>query len=160
MPASNMKLASGRFPGEAILKHHSRIALGTDGACSNNNLSMMEEMKLAALLAKLGSENPETFPAPLVYDMASRRGADAFGLHAGVIQEGYLADAILVDLNTPAMTPDFHTISNMVYAADPSCIDSVICDGKFLMKHHVIDGEQEILAAARESAHKLVERLK
>ncbi len=160
IPASNMKLASGRFPGEAILQHHSKIALGTDGACSNNNLSMMEEMKLAALLAKLGSENPETFPAPLVYDMASRRGADAFGIHAGVIQEGYLADAILVDLNTPAMTPNFHTISNMVYAADPSCIDSVICDGKFLMKHHVIDGEQEILAAARESAHKLVERLK
>ena len=160
MPASNMKLASGRFPGETILKHHSRIALGTDGACSNNNLSMIEEMKLAALLAKLGSENPETFPAPLVYDMASRRGAEAFGLHAGVIQEGYLADAILVDLNTPTMTPDFHTISNMVYAADPSVIDSVICDGKFLMKHRVIDGEQEILATARESAHKLVERLK
>ena len=160
IPASNMKLASGRFSGENIIKHHSRITLGTDGACSNNNLSMIEEMKLAALLAKLGSENPETFPAPFVYDMASRRGAEAFGLHAGVIQEGYLADAILVDLNTPVMTPNFHTISNMVYAADPSVIDSVICDGKFLMKHRVVEGEQEIIAAARESAHKLVERLK
>ncbi|MBR2435706.1 MAG: amidohydrolase family protein, partial [Lentisphaeria bacterium] len=160
IPASNMKLASGRFPMERYLRAGCSVALGTDSACSNNNLSMLEEMKLAALLAKLGTENPECCPAHTVYDMATVNGAAAFGLHAGVIAEGYLADGILIRTDVPAMIPTYHLHSNLVYAAEPSCIDSVICDGKFLMKHGVIEGEQEILAAANESAHKLVERVR
>lgn len=160
IPASNMKLASGRFPMERYLRAGCPVALGTDSACSNNNLSMLEEMKLAALLAKLGTENPECCPAHTVYDMATVNGAAAFGLHAGVIAEGYLADGILIRTDVPAMIPTYHLHSNLVYAAEPSCIDSVICDGKFLMKHGVIEGEQEILAAANESAHKLVERVR
>ena len=155
-PCSNMKLASGRFRAEAALKASCRIALGTDGACSNNSLSMLDEMKSAALLAKVGTLDPELMDARTVFDMATKNGAEAAGLHAGVIEEGRLADCILVDLDAPPMVPCHNLISNMVYAADPSCIDSVICDGKFLMKHHHIDGEEEILADARRAVRRLV----
>ena len=135
-PCSNLKLASGFFPYKLLKEAGCRITLGTDGASSNNNLDMREEMKFAALVSKACSGNPEVMPAAEAMDMACRQGAEAFGINAGVIAEGKLADAILVDLSDVRMQPCHHLLSNWVYAAGSSCIDTVICDGKILMEHH------------------------
>ncbi|MBQ5481592.1 MAG: amidohydrolase [Bacteroidales bacterium] len=135
-PCSNLKLASGFFPYKLLKEASCRITLGTDGASSNNNLDMREEMKFAALVSKACSGNPEVMPAAEAMDMACRQGAEAFGINAGVIAEGKLADAILVDLSDVRMQPCHHLLSNWVYAAGSSCIDTVICDGNILMEHH------------------------
>ena len=135
-PCSNLKLASGFFPYKLLKEAGCRITLGTDGASSSNNLDMREEMKFAALVSKACSGNPEVMPAAEAMDMACRQGAEAFGINAGVIAEGKLADAILVDLSDVRMQPCHHLLSNWVYAAGSSCIDTVICDGNILMEHH------------------------
>lgn len=130
-PCSNMKLGSGRFPYDLAIKSGVNITLGTDGASSNNNLDLREEMKFAALFAKFNGE-VEQLPAKQVFQWATENGAKAFGIHAGKIEAGYLADAILLDMNNPRMTPCHHIISNWVYSADSSCITNVLCDGKFI----------------------------
>ena len=135
-PCSNMKLASGIFPYKTLHEAGCRITLGTDGDSSNNNLDMLEEMKFAALLAKVGSGDPEQMPAGEVFDMATRSGAEAFGIDAGVIAEGKRADALLVDLRTEKMQPCHNLLSNWVYAADSSAVDTVVCNGRVLMEHH------------------------
>ena len=141
-PCSNMKLGSGRFPYEMALQSGCRITLGTDGASSNNNLDLREEMKAAALLSKcvaaspdgslVNRGNPELLPAPLVLEWGTKNGAEAFGVDGGVVSEGKVADAILVDLSDPRMIPCHNLVSNFVYSADSSCIARVICDGKFI----------------------------
>ena len=133
-PCSNMKLASGIFPYKLLHEAGCRITLGTDGDSSNNNLDMREEMKFAALLAKVISGDPEIMPAPEALAVASRNGAVAFGLDAGEIREGALADALLVRLDDERMQPCHSLVSNWVYAAGSSCIDTVICNGRMLMK--------------------------
>ena len=130
-PCSNMKLGSGRFPYELAIASGARITLGTDGCSSNNNLDMREEMKTAALLAKVTGD-ADLLSAPQVLKWATRNGAEAFGYDAGEIARGRLADAILVDLGNPKMNPCHNLISNWVYAADSSCIKYVICNGKVL----------------------------
>jgi 5-methylthioadenosine/S-adenosylhomocysteine deaminase len=145
MPVSNMKLSNGSFDIPAAEKAGLQVILGTDGASSNNCLDMMGEMKTASLLAKHAWEDVTVLPAEKVFHMATRAGAEAFGLHAGVIEVGYLADAILVDLKNPRLVPGYHLVSDMVYSADSSCIDSVICNGRFLMKNKKIEGEEAIL---------------
>lgn len=135
-PCSNMKLASGIFPYKLLHEAGCRITLGTDGDSSNNNLDMREEMKFAALLAKVSSGDPEVLPAAEALEMATRSGAEAFGLDAGVIREGALADALLVRLDDPRMQPCHNLISNWVYAAGSSCIDCVICNGNIVMKRN------------------------
>lgn len=155
IPASNMKLSSGIPHIAKMLDVNMNLAIGTDGASSNNNLDMREDMKLAALLAK-GTGEAETLPAEKVLEMATHCGAKTFGLtNAGKIEEGYLADAILVDLRNERMNPQHRLISNWVYSANSSAIDSVICDGKFVMKHRYIDGEEDIIREANECALRL-----
>ena len=75
---------------------------------------------------------------------------------AGIIAEGALADCILVDLNNPFITPCYNLLSNMVYAADSSCISDVICNGRILMRNRKVPGEEQIIA----DAHKLAVRIK
>ncbi len=135
-PCSNMKLASGIFPYKMLHEAGCRITLGTDGDSSNNNLDMREEMKFAALLAKVSSGDPEVLPAAEALEMATRSGAEAFGLDAGVIREGALADALLVQLDDQRMQPCHNLVSNWVYAAGSSCIDCVICNGNIVMKRN------------------------
>lgn len=156
MPASNMKLSSGNFNFQAVAaKGRCRVTIGTDGCASNNNLSMLEEMKLAALLAKASSGDPTVANDGLVHDMATRLAAEAFGLDAGVVAEGKLADLILVELDHPAMVGDYNLVANLVYAADTSVIHSVICDGRVLMENHYVPGEEEIIAKAREACRRI-----
>ena len=147
-PCSNMKLASGTFRSQAFSRAGCRVTIGTDGNASNNNLDMREETKFAALLAKV-SGDPEALPAEEALAWATRNGAEAFGIDAGVIAEGRLADAVLVDLNNERLVPSHNLISNWVYSADSRCIRDVICNGKFLMRSGVIEGEAEILDAVR-----------
>ncbi|MCR5710149.1 MAG: amidohydrolase [Bacteroidales bacterium] len=134
-PCSNMKLASGVFPYPMLRKAGCMVTLGTDGDSSNNNLDMREEMKFAALLAKSESGNPETMPADEALGIATRNGAMAFGIDAGIIAEGHLADALLVDLRDERMRPLHHLASNWVYSASSDLIDTVICNGRILMRH-------------------------
>ena len=148
-PVSNMKLASGSFPFKRMQGKGVHVSLGTDGCSSNNNLSMMEEMKTAALLAKLISADPKMLPARAAFDMATCRGAEALGLDCGVIAEGLLADCMLVDLSNHRLSPGYHLQDDMVYSADSSCIDTVICDGRILMEQGRVEGEEEITAEAR-----------
>ena len=147
-PCSNMKLASGTFRSQAFSRAGCRVTIGTDGNASNNNLDMREETKFAALLAKV-SGDPEALPAEEALAWATRNGAEAFGIDAGVIAEGRLADAVLLDLNNERLVPSHNLISNWVYSADSRCIRDVICNGKFLMRSGVIEGEAEILDAVR-----------
>lgn len=153
-PCSNMKLGSGFFKSKELIEAGCRITLGTDGACSNNNLDMREEMKFAALMAKV-RYTPETLPAPLVLDWATKNGAQAFGLNSGTIEVGALADAVFVDLNNDRLVPNHNLISNWVYAADSSAIKSTMCDGKFLMRKGIVENQEEILQKARESVRRL-----
>ena len=131
-PCSNMKLGSGRFPYELAIASGVRVTLGTDGSSSNNNLDMREEMKVAALLAKVTGD-ASLLSANLVLQWATRNGAEAFGYDSGVIAEGKLADAVLVSLDNPKMQPCHNLVSNWVYSADSSCIKHVICNGKVLL---------------------------
>ena len=157
MPVSNMKLCSGSFDLMAAVNGNCRVTIGTDGCSSNNNLSMLEEMKFAALLAKQVTNDPEAGKDTLIFDLATRCGAEAFGIDAGVIAEGKLADAVLVDLDTPLMVGNYNLIANIVYSADSSVIDTVICGGKVLMRDRHVSGEQEIIERARKVCRKIAQ---
>ena len=106
------------------------------------------------MVAKVRSGDPTAGAAPDIFRAATETGAQAFGIDAGVIAEGKLADALLIDLDQPCMVGDYSLTSNLVYSADPSVIDTVICDGEILMRDRVIPGEAEIIAAAREVCDK------
>ncbi len=151
-PCSNLKLCSGLFPFRKAHDAGVSIALGTDGNASNNNLSMFDEMKMAAMVAKLSHGGPTGCTAGEIYTAATRAGAMAFGLDAGILEPGRLADLILLDANHPLLTPAHDMTSNLVYSADTSCVSTVICDGKILMRNHVVEGEEEVIAKARECA--------
>lgn len=153
---SNMKLASGLFPfRRAVEKGGCRAAIGTDGAASNNSLSMFAEMKCAALAAKVESGDPTSGSAESVFRMATRGGADAFGIDAGEIRVGAAADFTLLKANAVPLVPGFSTASDVVYAADPSCVDAVVCNGRVLMEDGVVPGEDEIVREARRVARRL-----
>lgn len=158
-PASNMKLASGmQFKFKEMRAAGITVGLGTDGCSSSNNLDMVEAMKLASLLGKVWRKDPEAVTAPEIFRAATEEGASIFGLKAGRIAEGYLADLSLVDLNLPAFTPNFNFVSNLVYAANGSCIDTLICDGKILMQGKKVPGEDEILERSAQIAYNLINR--
>ena len=118
---------------------------------------MVEAMKLASLLGKAWRKDPEAITAKEIFHTATVSGAEAINLKAGQITEGFLADLCLVDLNMPAFTPNHNFISNLVYAANGSCVDTVICNGKILMQDKKVSGEEEIMERAAELAYKLVE---
>ena len=153
---SNLKLDSGFFPFKrAVTEGGCRTILGTDGCSSNNSMSMFSEMKTAALLAKTVADDPTVAPAAQILQMATADGAAAFGIDAGVIAEGKLADALLLDASNSLLVPGFNLASDLVYAVDSSCVDTVICDGNVLMANRVVPGEADIIAAAREAAARL-----
>jgi len=150
---SNMKLVSGLFPFSRA--HGCRMALGTDGASSNNSLSMFAEMKGAALAAKIESGNPTVAPAAEIFRLATRGGAQAIGLDAGEIRVGAAADFTILNPNATPLVPGFNWVSDLVYAADSSCVDTVVCAGRTLMEGGKVPGEEEIIEAARRAAAEL-----
>ncbi len=130
-PCSNMKLGSGRMVYENAIKSGCRITLGTDGASSNDSLSIIGEMKAAALLAK-SMGDAKLLSSEEVFRWATRNGAEAFGIDAGEIAEGRIADAILFNMDDASLQPCHNLTSNIVYSADSRAVSHVICDGKLI----------------------------
>lgn len=135
-PTSNMKIASGISPVTAMLQAGVRMGLGTDGAASNNDLDMWEEMRLAALLQKVDQMNPEVLSASTVLKMATSGGAEAVGLadKVGSLSVGMSADLIQVSFDDVHFVPTYDVISHLVYVADEQDVANVIVDGKVLMR--------------------------
>jgi 5-methylthioadenosine/S-adenosylhomocysteine deaminase len=158
-PNSNLKLGSGHVFKYAEMKAAGiMMGIGTDGAASSNNLDLLEAAKIASLLQKGWRNDPTIMPAGETLRCITENGAEILRLNAGKIEPGRLADLCLVDLKTPAFTPNFNFISNLVYAASSGyCIDTLICDGKILMENRYVEGEEEILEQAAKTARKLGE---
>lgn len=144
-PSSNLKLNSGQMPLQKMLDAGCRVVFGTDGACSNNSLNMLKEMRIAALSAKNQSDNVLAAKIEDIFNLATKNAAQAFGLNAGQIKEGCLADFILVDLNHYSMLPAHNLLANLIYSAESSCISDVFCNGKAVMKNHYVPNQEEII---------------
>jgi 5-methylthioadenosine/S-adenosylhomocysteine deaminase len=160
-PASNMKLASGSAPVTELLRAGAIVGLGTDGAASNNNLDMMEEMRIASLLQKVSTGDPMALPSFEALKMAISNGARVLGLNdVGMLKPGMKADVILVDFHRPHLYPHHDLIAHLVYAAQSADVDTVIINGEVVMEDRrvlTID-EEEVLSRVQESALRLVGR--
>jgi len=139
-PTSNMKIASGISPVTEMLAAGVRVGLGTDGAASNNDLDMWEEMRLASLLQKVDRMDPTALPASAVLNMATRGGATAIGLgeSIGSLEPGKQADLIQVAFDDVHHVPTYNVISHLVYVTDEQDVASVVVDGKVLMRERRI----------------------
>lgn len=165
-PTSNMKIASGISPVTEMLRAGVNVGLGTDGAASNNDLDMWEEMRLAAFLQKVDQMNPEVLSAPTVLGMATRGGAAAIGLDdtVGTLAPGMRADLIQVAFDDVHFVPTYDVISHLVYVADEQDVALTVVDGKVLMRDGqflTIDTERlrgEATALAAEIQQALAER--
>jgi 5-methylthioadenosine/S-adenosylhomocysteine deaminase len=144
-PESNMKLASGIAAVPQWLATGIRAGLGTDGAASNNDLDMFEAMRVAALLHKLATSNPQTLPARQVLELATRRGAEALGLadRIGSLEPGKQADVITVSMDGARQTPMFDPISHLVYVTRGEDVRTTIVAGNVLMR------ERQVLSLRR-----------
>ena len=159
-PASNMKLASGMAPVQRLHEAGVTVALGTDGAASNNDLDLFDEMRDAAMVGKLAAGDASAVPAEAVVEMATAAGADALGLPGGRIAPGAAADLAVVDLEAPHLTPVHDPVSQLVYAARGSDVRHTVCDGQALMRDRevlTLDAES-IRERATVAAHDLVDR--
>ena len=159
-----MKLASGVCPVSKLIENDICVSIGTDGASSNNNLDLIEEMKTASLLQKVSTLDPKVLDSDKSIEMATIKGAEALGLsdEIGSIEVGKKADIILIDTAAANMTPDSSSLSsNVVYSANGSNVDTTICNGKILMENKkltVLD-EDEIYAKARQAIKELKEAI-
>ena len=135
-PTSNLKLASGFAPVPEFLKRNIPVGVATDGAASNNNLDLWEEMRLAALLHKATSGDPTAVSAQQAVTMATREGARCLGLEReiGSLEIGKKADVILLDFDTPHLSPCHNVVSHLAYCAGASDVHSVVVDGKVLLR--------------------------
>ena len=149
-PTSNMKIASGIAPVVEMLAAGVRVGLGTDGAASNNDLDMWEEMRLAAFLQKVDRMDPEVLPADTVLSMATTGGATAIGLgdSVGSLEVGKRADIIQIAFDDVHHVPTYDVISHLVYVTDEQDVASVVVDGKLLM----LEGEMLTIDTERVAA--------
>ncbi|MFI5047396.1 MAG: amidohydrolase family protein [Acidimicrobiia bacterium] len=171
-PVSNLKLAVGKiFPWALARKHGIAVALGTDGAASNNSLDLLADLKVLALLQSFAADDPAAMPARDVWSIAS--GARAPVLHRGAgmpvaeaddvsgatgdptaVEVRHAADFFLVRRDAPELAPG-HVLDNLVYAADHSVVRTTIVDGRVLMRDGVIEDEAEVVARVGECARRL-----
>jgi 5-methylthioadenosine/S-adenosylhomocysteine deaminase len=158
-PESNMKLATGISPVPEMLKNGVNVALGTDGAASNNNLDMFGEMATAARLHKIAKRDPQAITALDVIKMATLGGAQALSAEKeiGSLERGKKADIILINLKKPHLTPIYNFYSHLVYSAISPDVDTAIINGRVVMKNRKIltVDEEEILEKARYFAQKI-----
>jgi len=132
-PGSNLKLGSGVAPLSRLLSQGAKVGLGTDGAASNNNLDMFEEIRLSGLLQKGIHHDPTLIDANTALNLATAGGARALRIEGlGIIREGALADIILLDFDKPHLQPDDNPVSNIVYSASAADVDTVIINGVLL----------------------------
>ena len=161
-PVSNMKIAAGVAPVPEYLERGITIGLGTDGAASNNTLDMFEDLKIAALLHKVISNDPQTVPAEAALEIATIGGARALGLDSeiGSIETGKKADIVLLDLRAAHLTPLTNPISHIVYAARGSDVSHMIVDGKILMSERMLTAlnEDTVTSEATAQTRDLLEK--
>ena len=157
-PGSNMKLASGTAPVPRLLEEGVCVSLGTDGASSNNNLDMLDEVQLAALMHKVHTLDPLAVPALTAVKMGTEYGAQALSLHdVGRLQAGDKADIVLFSMYGATWTPCYNPVSLLAYSAKSSSVDTVMVDGKILMENRKIKtlDEERILFEAQKVADRL-----
>jgi 5-methylthioadenosine/S-adenosylhomocysteine deaminase len=163
-PESNMKLASGVARVPDLLAAGVVVGLGTDGAASNNNLDMFEEMDTAAKLHKLVRKDPTVMPAKTVFRMATLGSAQALGIadRVGSLETGKLADVVLIDAQRPELTPMYDVYSHLVYAVKGGALTTVIVNGKVVLRdrHMETVDEAEVRAKAREIQSRILDSLK
>jgi 5-methylthioadenosine/S-adenosylhomocysteine deaminase len=149
-PTSNMKTAAGISPVTRMLEAGVRVGLGTDGAASNNDLDMWEEIRLAAILQKVNRMDPRVMPAYTVLSMATRGGAEAIGLgdRIGSLAVGKRADIIQVSFDDMHFIPTYDVIAHLVYVTDEQDVNTVVVDGKVLME------DKEVLTIDTERVRK------
>lgn len=170
-PSSNLKLASGFAPVTKMLETGLNVGIGTDGAASNNDLDMLEEVRLAAFVAKVVTNDPTSLPASTALSMATRLGAAALHLGhlIGSLTTGRRADLILIDLSPLHNSPSFrrsadNVYAQIVYAGKSTDVTDVMVNGRWLMRDRQLLtlAEDELLAEAESIAHRvdmfLVER--
>jgi 5-methylthioadenosine/S-adenosylhomocysteine deaminase len=136
-PQSNMKLAAGVSPVPQMLKEGLRVGLGTDGAASNNDLSMWEEMDSAAKLHKVISGDPKVMSALEAFELATIRGAEALHLEKeiGSLEVGKRADIVIVESDSLNKIPSYNLYSDLVYATKASDVETVIINGRVVMRN-------------------------
>jgi 5-methylthioadenosine/S-adenosylhomocysteine deaminase len=163
-PSANLKLASGIAPVNDMLKAGVVVGIGTDGPASNNDLDMFEEMRLAALLAKVPAEDPTALPAKQALTMATRMGAMALRLDkiTGSLEVGKRADIIVMDAHPTHNMPHFTVspdavYSRVVYAGKSTDVAHTICNGKWLMRDRQLTtlDETSLMAQATEYAERI-----
>jgi 5-methylthioadenosine/S-adenosylhomocysteine deaminase len=157
-PGSNMKLASGVAPLPELLAAGVIVSVGTDGASSNNNLDLLEEMHLAALLHKVKTLDPLAIPAKTAFEIATINGAKALGLeNTGEIAVGKKADLTIFSMDGIHWYPRHDTLSLLTYAANSSDVHTVIVNGQILLDNReltTIDEEK-----LKYDVHKKAQRL-
>lgn len=153
-PGSNAKLASGTADLAGLLRHGVQLAIGTDGPASNNALDMFREMYLAAVLQKLKSGDAAAMDASEVLRMATAGGSRAMGLtQCETLQEGQLADLVMIDMHRPNMQPENDIVKNLVYSGSKENVKMTMVDGKILYqngKFRIDEDVEEIYRKANE----------
>jgi 5-methylthioadenosine/S-adenosylhomocysteine deaminase len=159
-PQSNMKLASGVTPVPKMLRENLPVGLGTDGAASNNDLNLWEEMDSAAKLHKLISNDPKVVTAEEAFEMATIRGARALHLEKeiGSIEKGKRADIVIVDLESLNQTPSYNIYSDLVYSTKAGDVRTVIIEGRVVMRERrlLTLNEETIKADARRYRERII----
>jgi 5-methylthioadenosine/S-adenosylhomocysteine deaminase len=163
-PSSNLKLASGFAPVHKMLESGLNVGIGTDGAASNNDLDMFEEIRLASFVGKASSNDPTVVPAATALLMGTRLGAQALhiGQLTGSVETGKRADLIIVDTSSAHNSPRFRRDPNnayaqLVYASKSTDVTDVMVNGRWLMRDHKLLtlNEVELLSQARDIARKI-----
>jgi 5-methylthioadenosine/S-adenosylhomocysteine deaminase len=159
-PVSNMKLGCGIAPTAALVERGVNVALGTDGAASNNRVDLFSEMRVAALLAKASTGNPSVWPAMQTLTAATLAGARALGLDAeiGSLVPGKQADLIAVDLSGSNAAPCYDPVSHLVHAVGREAVTDVWVGGRRIVENGVLQTADE--AAIGAAARLWQERLK
>ncbi len=162
-PQSNMKLASGVMPVPRMLADDLNLGLGTDGAASNNDLNMWEEIDTTAKLHKVFTMDPKVVTARQAFEMATIRGARALHMEReiGSIEEGKRADLVVVDLDDLNQTPIYNVYSHLVYATKADDVRTVVVEGRVIMRDRrllTLD-EKDIKARARVFRERILQSL-
>ncbi len=157
-PISNLKLGSGIAPIPKLLEKGINVTLGTDGCGSNNNLNLFEEIKVSAILHKGVNLNPTLVKAKDAFNFATVNGAKALGIKAGKIEEGYLADIVLINIKKPFLYPKENIYSHLVYAYN-GFVDYSIINGEIVLENGKltkIKDEEKVYEKAEEAYHDLI----
>ncbi len=161
-PVANMKLALGIPRIGELTDLGVTVGLGTDGPASNNNLDILQNLKIAALLQKVHYMDPTILPVRRALEMATIHGAKALGLERdiGSLEAGKKADVILIDFKKPHLTPLHNPYANIVYSAHGGDVNTVIVDGKILMENREVKtlNEEEVMQKGRRAALNLLAR--